>query len=74
MLKSFPAISSESVFSFAAPFNSYSGQVVVNYVTTADVNTVSASPTPYKRVKVQAWGLKLSTIEVVTLAVTYEIN
>ncbi|HTY13039.1 MAG TPA: type II secretion system protein [Candidatus Omnitrophota bacterium] len=73
-MKSFSNVSSESAAAFPAPFNAYTGQIIVDYVTTADVNSVSASPTPYKRVKARVWGTKLPTIEGVTLVVTYEVR
>lgn len=74
MLKNFTAITSTSATAFSAPFDQYYNQVIVNYVTTAELDTLAPGTTPYKRVRVLVWGLNLPTREGVTLAVTYEVR
>jgi prepilin-type N-terminal cleavage/methylation domain-containing protein len=74
MLKSFPGVTSEAASNLAPPFSGYNTQVVVTYAATADINSVSAVPTKYKKIRVLVWGPKLPAIEGVTLAVTYEVK
>ena len=73
-LKSFTAVASTSATAFPPPFENYYNQVIVNYVTTAELDTVSASATNYKRIKVRVWGPQLNILEAVTIVTTYEVK
>lgn len=70
--KAFGDVSSSSVANFPSPSNKFSYQLVVDYVTIADPEVVSASPTELKRVRAKVWTSSLSTIEVRTLVASYE--
>lgn len=73
-LKNFANIGSVAPVHYNAPFESYINEVVVQYVTTAEPDVVSATDTNYKRIKVRVWGPNLGTIECVTIVSTYEIK
>jgi prepilin-type N-terminal cleavage/methylation domain-containing protein len=72
ILLGYTNIASSAATPFVSPFDNYYNSIIVDYVTTADVNVVSASATPYRRVKVRVWGPKLNTLEAVTLSTIYE--
>lgn len=69
--KNFAGILSVSATSFSSPFNNFNYKIVVDYVTTAEPDVVSGSPTPHKRIKAQTWGGLSATVEVITLVSTY---
>jgi Tfp pilus assembly protein PilV len=75
LTRPFTNITSVGASSFTGSFSNYNYQIVVTYVATADLNTSVAGPTPFKNVRTRVWGGPLdqsSTVEIVTLAVSYE--
>ncbi|OGC07598.1 hypothetical protein A2526_00495 [candidate division WOR-1 bacterium RIFOXYD2_FULL_36_8] len=70
--KDFYSISSVSPTNFSSPFDKFSYEIVVDFVTTAEPDVVSANGTNFKRVKARVWSKLSPTIEVVTLVTTYE--
>ena len=74
MLKNYTGLATQAATSFNSPYNDYKYQVVLDYVTSSEPDVVSGTDTGFKRVKVRVWGLKLNTLEVVSLAATYEVQ
>ncbi len=61
--------------SFSGSFSIYQYQISVTQVATADLST--PAPSNLARVSVRVWGGsvdRLATVEIVTLAVTYEVK
>jgi len=77
LARPFSQVGSVAASSFAGSFSNFKYQVVVTYVATGDLNTPVAGPTAFKNVKVRVWGGTVDlpgTIEIVTLAASYEIK
>ena len=74
VVKSFTSIESVPITAFNPPFDQYRYQVVKNYVTTAEPDSVYPGPgsTPLIRVKVRVWKTGSGTLEFTTLVGTYE--
>jgi len=58
---------SESVAAFAAPFSTYTRQIVVDYVNAGALDTPVAGPTDYKRVQVKVANNMTGTITLTSL-------
>lgn len=71
-VKSFPTIASAGPAYFAGDFSQFQYQVIMNYVTSTEPDTVAPGATDYKRVKVRAWGGLSGVVELTTLVTTYE--
>lgn len=77
LARDFNSVNSVGETAFAAPFAAFKYQIIVTYVTSADVNTPVAGPTDFKNVRVRTWGGSVdpaSSIEIVSLVTTYEIH
>jgi hypothetical protein len=52
MAKSYSAISAESQSAFTGNFSQFNYQTIIDYVTSANLDTTSGSDTGYKRIRV----------------------
>lgn len=71
-VKPFTSIVSQSATSFTGDFSQFQYQVIMNYVTAAEPDTLAGGSTSYKRVKVRTWGGLSGVVELTTLVTTYE--
>lgn len=71
--KDFSSIGSLSSRNFSAPFQAFSYEITVDYLSPGDPNVVSVSPTSYKRISVKVSKDKVQNIVVNTLVSTYSL-
>lgn len=75
MVKDFSGITSVSATSFGGDFSNYYYQIIVNYVSSEELDTVvDPTVTDYKRVKAQVWSNLAGTLEIVTLSTSWEVE
>lgn len=77
LARDFTAVTSVAATSFSGDFSSYRYQIDVSFVASTELNTPVPGPTNYKNVKVKVWGGPvdaLGTVEVISLATTYEVQ
>lgn len=74
MSRGFNNIASVAATSVGAPFAGYKYQIIVNYADPANPNNTIGSATSLKKIRIQVWQPKLGTLEIVTLASSYELN
>ncbi|MCX5710064.1 MAG: type II secretion system protein [Candidatus Omnitrophica bacterium] len=63
----FSSVAAEAATAFAAPFNNFTHQVVVDYVNSGALNTAVVGPTDYKRVQIKINSPVSGTITLTTL-------
>jgi len=71
------AVTGETSGAFSGSFSNYQYRIIVTQVATSDLNTAVGYNTPFKNVKVRVWGGQpdaASTVEVVSLVISYEIQ